>query len=211
MAGAGNTTVSNAIANGTTLTSSSSGASKASERSSISTIRMSGSGGGLDRRIRTARSKDVFFTPGAAQSQYRGAYFFLRVLQGGDITVSRIDGETGRLRYANAGQVAPMLLRAATGEIERLTQGGPPVGLLTFSMYEDGEVTLQPGDTVLCYSDGISEATKLLVIRGSQTVGKLSIVAVQGERTVANIIPDTLAAGMSIAPGDRVILEKLYQ
>jgi hypothetical protein len=60
-------------------------------------------------------------------------------------------------------------------------------------------------------SRGISEATKLLVIRGSQTVGKLSIVAVQGERTVANIIPDTLAAGMSIAPGDRVILEKLYQ
>jgi Flp pilus assembly protein CpaB len=60
-------------------------------------------------------------------------------------------------------------------------------------------------------SRGISEATKLLVIRGSQTVGKLSIVAIQGERTVANIIPDTLAAGMSIAPGDRVILEKLYQ
>jgi sigma-B regulation protein RsbU (phosphoserine phosphatase) len=70
-----------------------------------------------------------------------------------------LDGDTRRLRYANAGQVAPMLLRAATGEIERLNAGGPPVGLLTFSMYEDGEVTLQPGDTVLCYSDGISEAT----------------------------------------------------
>lgn len=60
-------------------------------------------------------------------------------------------------------------------------------------------------------SKGITEATKLLVTRGTQTVGKLSIVSVQGERTIANILPDTLAEGMSIAPGDRVILENLYQ
>ncbi|MEN3943527.1 hypothetical protein WJU23_19670 [Prosthecobacter sp. SYSU 5D2] len=58
---------------------------------------------------------------------------------------------------------------------------------------------------------GITEATKLLVTRGTQTVGKLSIVSVQGDRTVANILPDTLAEGMTIAPGDRVILENLYQ
>lgn len=60
-------------------------------------------------------------------------------------------------------------------------------------------------------SKGITEATKLLVTRGTQTVGKLSIVSVQGDRTVANILPDTLAEGMTVAPGDRVILENLYQ
>jgi len=60
-------------------------------------------------------------------------------------------------------------------------------------------------------SKGITEATKLLVTRGTQTVGKLSIVSIQGNRTIANILPDTLAEGMSIAPGDRVILENLYQ
>ena len=58
---------------------------------------------------------------------------------------------------------------------------------------------------------GITEATKLLVTRGTQTIGKLSIVSVQGERTVANILTNTLARGFSIAPGDRVILENLYQ
>lgn len=58
---------------------------------------------------------------------------------------------------------------------------------------------------------GITEATKLLVTRGNQTVGKLSIVSVQGDRTVANIVQDSLAKGMSVAPGDRVILENLYQ
>lgn len=58
---------------------------------------------------------------------------------------------------------------------------------------------------------GINEATKLLVTRGAQTIGKLSIVSVQGDRTVANIIPDSLSEGLSISPGDQVILEKLYQ
>ncbi|MES2594884.1 MAG: hypothetical protein V4662_06095 [Verrucomicrobiota bacterium] len=59
-------------------------------------------------------------------------------------------------------------------------------------------------------ASGINEATKLLVTRGNQTVGKLSIISVQGNRTVANILPETVARGMSIAPGDRVILENLY-
>lgn len=58
---------------------------------------------------------------------------------------------------------------------------------------------------------GITEATKLLVTRGTQTIGKLSIVSIQGDRTVANIMSDTLPQGLSIAPGDRVILENLYQ
>jgi hypothetical protein len=59
--------------------------------------------------------------------------------------------------------------------------------------------------------EGITPDTKLLVIRGTSTVGKLSIIDVQGNRTVANILGDTLAQGMSPSPGDRVILENLYQ
>lgn len=58
---------------------------------------------------------------------------------------------------------------------------------------------------------GITEATKLLVTRGTQTIGKLSIVSIQGDRTIANILADTLSQGVVIAPGDRVILENLYQ
>jgi soluble cytochrome b562 len=69
-----------------------------------------------------------------------------------------------------------------------------------------GFVVINAGQT-----QGITEATKLLVTRGSHTVGKLNIISVQGNRTVANILPDTLAQGMSIQPGDRVILENLFQ
>lgn len=69
-----------------------------------------------------------------------------------------------------------------------------------------GFVVVNAGKSV-----GITDATKLLVTRGGQTVGKLNIVSIQGERTVANIVPETLTAGMSISPGDQVILETLYQ
>ena len=69
-----------------------------------------------------------------------------------------------------------------------------------------GFVVVNAGKTL-----GITEAAKLLVIRGTQTVGKLSIVSVEGERTVANIIPESISKGINIAPGDQVILENLYQ
>jgi peptidoglycan hydrolase CwlO-like protein len=58
---------------------------------------------------------------------------------------------------------------------------------------------------------GITPDTKLIVTRGTQTVGKVSILAVQGSRTVANVLDDTLAPGLRPAPGDSVILENLFQ
>jgi pyridoxal biosynthesis lyase PdxS len=59
--------------------------------------------------------------------------------------------------------------------------------------------------------EGISESTKLIVTRGTQTIGKISILSVSGGRTIANILTDTLTPGYSIEPGDKVILENLYQ
>ncbi len=70
-----------------------------------------------------------------------------------------LDVRARKLTYVNAGQVRPMLLRVADGRIERLDDGGFPLGLLDASEYEQGEVLLQPGDAVVCVSDGISEAT----------------------------------------------------
>jgi septal ring factor EnvC (AmiA/AmiB activator) len=59
--------------------------------------------------------------------------------------------------------------------------------------------------------EGITPDTKLLIVRGTQTVGKLSIIEVSGPKTVAGIIADSLAPGMQPAPGDQVILENLFQ
>jgi sigma-B regulation protein RsbU (phosphoserine phosphatase) len=88
----------------------------------------------------------------------RAAYSFSTPEKYSTLFCGSIDVRTRELTYVNAGQVCPMLLRFCDGRVERLAGGGLPVGLLDGSEYEQGEVQLQPGDTVLCFSDGISEA-----------------------------------------------------
>jgi serine phosphatase RsbU (regulator of sigma subunit)/anti-sigma regulatory factor (Ser/Thr protein kinase) len=68
-----------------------------------------------------------------------------------------IDPATGLVRYANAGHDMPYLRRGAGG-IEELRARGMPLGLLPGMPYEEKEVVLQPGDTLLLYSDGLVEA-----------------------------------------------------
>ena len=58
-------------------------------------------------------------------------------------------------------------------------------------------------------ASGIEQDTKLLVTRNRQTVGKISILSVEGGRSVASIVSDAIYGGSSIVPGDRVILENL--
>lgn len=66
--------------------------------------------------------------------------------------------EAGRaLTYVNAGHNPPMLLRRA-GALERLTTGGPPLGVFAGSQYEQRTIALAPGDVLLVFSDGITEA-----------------------------------------------------
>ena len=64
---------------------------------------------------------------------------------------------TGRLEFVNAGQTPP-LLRRQNGTIERLTSGGVALGMFEGSTYQAGEVHLDPGDALLMYSDGMTEA-----------------------------------------------------
>jgi sigma-B regulation protein RsbU (phosphoserine phosphatase) len=65
--------------------------------------------------------------------------------------------ETGRFCYANAGHNAALLLRR-TGEVEQLPATGLPLGLFPEGDYARVERWLGPGDVVLIYTDGITEA-----------------------------------------------------
>ena len=66
------------------------------------------------------------------------------------------DPQTRRLECVNAGHNPPVLLRG--DEVIRLETGGPVVGLLPFAPYTEEALTLEPGDLLLLYTDGISEA-----------------------------------------------------
>jgi hypothetical protein len=64
------------------------------------------------------------------------------------------------LRYVNAGHAAPTLIRRGQNGIERLEEGGGPVlGLLPQARYSAGTVKIEDFDTLVLYSDGITEAT----------------------------------------------------
>jgi phosphoserine phosphatase RsbU/P len=75
--------------------------------------------------------------------------------------LAELHTETREMRYVNAGHNDP-ILRRASGQIERLTTGGPPFGipLLTDSeiTYASGTVELQPGDLLFIFTDGVAEA-----------------------------------------------------
>lgn len=61
------------------------------------------------------------------------------------------------LTYINAGHNQPILLRAS-GTIERLGIGGLPLGIQDDAAYESGTVTLQAGDWLVAFTDGLVEA-----------------------------------------------------
>jgi len=71
--------------------------------------------------------------------------------------VSSYNPRTGDMQFVNAGQTPP-LLRRHDGGIERLTTGGIALGMFEGSTYTAGTAHLGPGDAVVMYSDGITEA-----------------------------------------------------
>jgi phosphoserine phosphatase RsbU/P len=62
-----------------------------------------------------------------------------------------------RLRYVNAGHNPPVVLHC-DGSIDWLEPSGAPVGLFADANWEERVVPLQPGDRVLAYTDGVTEA-----------------------------------------------------
>ncbi|HTU48779.1 MAG TPA: SpoIIE family protein phosphatase [Bryobacteraceae bacterium] len=72
---------------------------------------------------------------------------------------AQYDPATRILRYVNAGHNPPILCRnGASGEILRLEEGGMVLGLFPEFAYRETQVPLQPGDVVVAFTDGISEA-----------------------------------------------------
>ena len=94
--------------------------------------------------------------------------------------IAEFDPTTRVLTFVNAGHNAPILKRAS-GEIERLTNGGLPLGIMAESTYETGSLVLQAGDWLIIFTDGLVEAensardeygeTRLLaLLKGDSTI-----------------------------------------
>jgi serine phosphatase RsbU (regulator of sigma subunit) len=67
-----------------------------------------------------------------------------------------LDVPSGRFTYVNCGHNPPLLLRASGGA-ESLQEGGPALGLFAEGGFEAGTVRLDPGDSLVLYTDGVVE------------------------------------------------------
>jgi phosphoserine phosphatase RsbU/P len=65
--------------------------------------------------------------------------------------------DQGNLDYINAGHPSPFLIRKGVAE-EAFTEGSYPVGLVPEAEYTTASVKLEPGDTLVLFSDGVTEA-----------------------------------------------------
>jgi len=112
--------------------------------------------------------------------------------------------QTGELVYANAGHNPPLLLRAGDGRIERFKTGGIALGVLSDVEMSAHTLHLGPGDLLVCYTDGVTEAFSLLgEAYGEQRLqatlrsvaGQPATVALEAiERSVAEFVGEQPAA-----------------
>jgi sigma-B regulation protein RsbU (phosphoserine phosphatase) len=70
-----------------------------------------------------------------------------------------VDPHARTIRYACAGHNPPLIVRRDDAA-EWLEQGGPPLGILGDTIYTAAEVALGPGDMLVLYSDGLTEASR---------------------------------------------------
>jgi phosphoserine phosphatase RsbU/P len=72
---------------------------------------------------------------------------------------AHLDGASRQLSYANAGHNAPIIAHR-DGTHERLAEGGGVLGIFQSQNYVKGTCTLLPGDRLLLFTDGVTEASK---------------------------------------------------
>jgi len=70
---------------------------------------------------------------------------------------AELDPKSGSLSFVNAGHNPPIIVHDS-GTVEQLSSGGLPLGIMPETEYREGRTQLHPGDVLVIYSDGVSEA-----------------------------------------------------
>ena len=114
--------------------------------------------------------------------------------------LAQIDCDGGQVTYCNAGHFPPMLLRA-DGQMELLETGGPLLGAVENATFESGQVVLEPGDTLVAYSDGVLECRN---VAGEELGSDRFMAALRQTRqsSARNTLVTLLAAVQDFANGN---------
>lgn len=122
--------------------------------------------------------------------------------------LAELNPQDGTLKYINAGHNPPLIGRTS-GAVEQLDSGGFPLGIMPMAEYEIGDTQLGPGEALVVYSDGVSEAANLKgeefgMDRLSQVVSKNLAASASGLR---DKVESALSTFTQTAPaGDDITL-----
>lgn len=108
--------------------------------------------------------------------------------------LAELDLTSGKLNYINAGHNPPLIARM-DGQVQQLDSGGFPLGIIPMAEYEIGEMQLQPGESLVIYSDGVSEANNL---KGDEFgMERLEEVIKQNIKSSASGLRDKIESALS--------------
>jgi serine phosphatase RsbU (regulator of sigma subunit) len=113
--------------------------------------------------------------------------------------VARVDLLNGAVEYCNAGLPSPLILQCA-GEAIKLDEGGPMLGAVPEAGYQSGRAWLNPGDTLLAYSDGLTECENARE-EEFETAGLLNSARTFAGGSASQLLFSTLGAVMDFADG----------
>jgi sigma-B regulation protein RsbU (phosphoserine phosphatase) len=74
------------------------------------------------------------------------------------LLLAELDAQERKLRYVNCGHNPALLFRAQTGEVTRLNSSCAPIGIFPQNSCELASADLAPGDVLVFYTDGVTEA-----------------------------------------------------
>ena len=106
---------------------------------------------------------------------------------------AQLDVTTAELRYVDAGH-GQAFVRRRSGGIVTLKPWGLPVGVLSTEKYEEGLITLEPGDVLVIYSDGLSEARPDL-FRDQATLASQIVADQTAGATAQRLVDLAISAG----------------
>jgi phosphoserine phosphatase RsbU/P len=122
------------------------------------------SGKGISAALLATLLQGVFFTTAAMDISLPGVFsrvnLYLCERSGEDRYATVFYGvldKMGRFEYVNAGHVPPLIKRKS-GVLEGLGSANFPVGMFAEAEYQSARVQLEPGDYLVIYTDGVSEA-----------------------------------------------------
>jgi serine phosphatase RsbU (regulator of sigma subunit) len=110
-------------------------------------------------RVLLQTSAESLVSPGRVLARL-GSQLARTVPSGRFVTAcyAALEPATGRVTFSLAGHPPPLLLRGGGDTLEELPLcGGPPLGLFADSLFVSGVSVLRPGDTLILYTDGLTE------------------------------------------------------